>query len=112
MVVFVDLDHDTFSKNHFPHGPDALPHHFAEPEKLTLSKLMVVGAAQSAKLATDDDTSIDPTHDASQFRLEEQNQNQNAFSVALGCYPYATLENQATLRLVRYCSADWKIQDR
>ncbi|KAB8248315.1 hypothetical protein BDV35DRAFT_379167 [Aspergillus flavus] len=87
MVVFVDLDHDTFSKNHFSHGPDALPHHFAEPEKLTLSKLMVVGAPQSAKLATDDDTSIDPTHDASQFRLEEQNQNQNAFSVALGCYP-------------------------
>ncbi|KAE8309732.1 hypothetical protein BDV41DRAFT_547156 [Aspergillus transmontanensis] len=87
MVVFVDLDHDTFSKNHFSHGPDALPHHFAEPEKLTLSKLMVVGAPQSAKLATDDDTSIDPTRDASRFRLEEQNQNQNAFSVALGCYP-------------------------
>ena len=106
MVVFVDLDHDTFSKNQFSHGPDALPHLFAEPGKSTLSKLMVVGAPQSAKLPTDDDISTDPTRDASQSQLEEQNQNQNAFSAALGCYPYATLVNQVTLCLVRYCGAD------
>ncbi|KAE8416955.1 hypothetical protein BDV36DRAFT_258374 [Aspergillus pseudocaelatus] len=87
MVVFVDLDHDTFSGDQFSLGPDALPHLFAEPAKLTMSKLTVVGAPQSAKLPSDDDTSTDPARDASQFRLEEQNQNQNAFSVALSCYP-------------------------
>ncbi|KAE8349179.1 hypothetical protein BDV28DRAFT_141741 [Aspergillus coremiiformis] len=82
MVVFVDLDHDTFNSHQFPRGPDALPHLFAEPGKSTLSRLVAVGPPQPAKLPSDDDAT-DLIHN----RLEEQDLNRNAFSAALGCYP-------------------------
>jgi hypothetical protein len=105
----VDLDHDTFSKHQFSRGPDALPHLLAEPGKPALAKLMVVRPPQpsrTSQLPTDHDPSTDPTRDDRSVHLEEQNLNRNAFSAALGCYPYATLVNQATLCLVRYCGAD------
>ncbi|KAB8079257.1 hypothetical protein BDV29DRAFT_165181 [Aspergillus leporis] len=90
MVVFVDLDHDTFSKHQFSRGPDALPHLLAEPGKPALAKLMVVRPPQpsrTSQLPTDHDPSTDPTRDDRSVHLEEQNLNRNAFSAALGCYP-------------------------
>lgn len=73
MVVFVDYDHDL--GNHVPKGPDAFQP-YIEPGKPAFSKLSVgFEPEKSAEAPSEAPTS-------------EQHSVRDAFSVALGCYPY------------------------
>jgi hypothetical protein len=93
MVVFVDYDNDTGGKQTVLKSPDAFQQPYVDPGKLGISRLSV-----GFELPSSENPSAEAPRGAlSSSENELQNSTiRNAFSVALGCYPYELLLNQAT----------------
>lgn len=93
MVVFVDYDNDPVGKHAVLKSPDAFQPPYVDPGKPGVSKLSV-----GFELPSSENPSAEvPRGASSSSENEQQNSTiRNAFSVALGCYPYELLLNQAT----------------
>ncbi|KAL4788203.1 hypothetical protein BJX76DRAFT_316622 [Aspergillus varians] len=84
MVVFVDYDHEPVGKYSVLKDPDTFQRPYIESGKPEFSKLSV-----GFEIPSSENPAAEASPEAPSSENEQQSSVQNAFSVALGCYPIA-----------------------